>query len=192
MPNDTYDVGTDPPEPLGYDPFDLDHHHHHHAHMAQSSESPLHRSASSHRPSGFCIRFSVKLSDLVLSPIDSFFPSFRIHGIVVIHHLHRRHRLQRLQSSPESPCAPCAYGGCTHAHMSTPCEYDGVNGVNISFFVDFCFGLFFFLPVHQFSPHPDVSFLRLPSLMYAIFRESSSLSLQRMALSEQSPRVRIK
>ena len=31
----------------------------------------------------FCIRFSVKLSDLVSSPIDSFFPSFRIHSIVI-------------------------------------------------------------------------------------------------------------
>ena len=47
------------------------------------------------------------LSDLVSSPTDSFFPSSRIHGIVVInyllrlHRLHRLHRLQCLQSSPE-------------------------------------------------------------------------------------------
>jgi hypothetical protein len=40
-----------------------------HAHMRESTESLLHRSALSHRPSGFCIRFSVKLSELVSSSI---------------------------------------------------------------------------------------------------------------------------
>jgi hypothetical protein len=44
---------------------------------------------------------SSKLFNLVSSPIASLFPSFRIHGIVVINRLHRLHRLQRLQSSPE-------------------------------------------------------------------------------------------
>ena len=71
---------------------------------SQWSHFPRHRSV-------FCFRFSVKLSDLVSSPIDSFFPSFRIHGIVVINYLHRLHRLlhrlQRLQSSPESSSALC-------------------------------------------------------------------------------------
>jgi hypothetical protein len=81
----------------------------------------------------------------------------------------------------------------SHRHGRTTFAYKGVNGVNISFFVDFCFGLFFSLSVHQLSPYPDVSFLRLTSkLMYAMFRESSSLSPQRLALSEQSSRVRIK
>jgi hypothetical protein len=59
--------------------------------------------------------------------------------------------------------------GKSHAHI-----YEGVNGVNIRFFVDFCFGWFFSSSVHQFSPYPDVSFLGLPPSMYAIFRESSS------------------
>jgi len=49
--------------------------------------------------------------------------------------------------------------GDRHEHGRTTCAYWGVNGVNISFFVDFCFLLFFSLRVHRFSPHPDVSFL---------------------------------
>jgi hypothetical protein len=74
-----------------------------HPPMAESTESPLCRSASSHRASGFCISFSVKLSDLVLSPIDSFFSPFSIHGIGVVnrlHHFHHFHHLQHLHSSP--------------------------------------------------------------------------------------------
>ena len=77
-----------------------------HSHMAESRSHLCIAQLRPIVPQVFCIRFSVKLSDLVSSPIDSFFPSFRIHGIVVInylHRLHRPHRLQRLQSSPESP-----------------------------------------------------------------------------------------
>jgi len=65
----------------------------------------------------------------------------------------------------------------------------GVNGVNIRFFVcfcfRFCFGLFFSLSVHQFSPYPDVSFLSF-LLIYAIFSGSSSW----FSTLGQSPRVR--
>jgi hypothetical protein len=59
-----------------------------------------------------------------------------------------------------------------HAHMRESME-------SISTFS--CFGLFFPFLIHQLSPYPDASFLRLPFLMCAIFRESSSLSDQSSA-----------
>jgi hypothetical protein len=65
--------------------------------------------------------------------------------------------------------------GESHANMRTTCAYGGVNGVNISFFVDFCSGLFFSLSVHQFSPYSDVAFLGF-LLIYAIFSKLSSWS----------------
>jgi hypothetical protein len=51
---------------------------------SQWGHFPLHRSV-------FCFRFSVKLSDLLSSSIASLFPSFRIHGIVVIDRLDSVH-----------------------------------------------------------------------------------------------------
>jgi hypothetical protein len=62
----------------------------------------------------------------------------------------------------------------SHSHAELICAYDGVNGVNIGFFVYFCFGLFFSVSVHEFSPHSVLSFLGLPPFMYAIFNSEST------------------
>jgi hypothetical protein len=71
--------------------------------------------------------------------------------------------------------------GGTHANMTESMESI------LGFSVDFCFGLFFSLSVHRFSPHPDVSFLSF-LLIYAIFSGSASW----FSTLWQFPRVPIK
>jgi hypothetical protein len=68
--------------------------------------------------------------------------------------------------------------GESHPHGRTACAYEGVNGVNLDIFVDFCFGLFFSLSVHQFSPYPDISFLGfhlVPAISVVLDRHLNSV-----------------
>src|ERR1700733_6894931 len=58
-----------------------------------------------------------KLSDLVSSSIDSFFPSFRIHSIVVINHHQSISIISIVSNRRLSRSVP-------HPHMSIPSAYE--------------------------------------------------------------------
>jgi len=139
-----------------------------HARMAESTESPLHRSV-------FCIRFSVKLFKLVSSPIDVSFPSFGIYSIVVAN---------PRQSSPiiaidlldgvSAPIPESRLMEISHSHAELICAYEGVNGVNLRVLRLLQLRLVLLFVCSPFSPSPDVPFLGISPFTYAIFREPSS------------------